>query len=104
VFPDDLSEGLSPLRDIQHWIDLVSGSSLPNYPIIVSALRSTESLGVRWRPCCLKAISRRVYVLVQCQLCLCPRKMGHGGCVDSHAINKIIVKYKIPIPRFEEWV
>ena len=32
VFPKDLSDGLPPMRVIQHIIDFVLGSTLPNLP------------------------------------------------------------------------
>ena len=32
VVPEEIPHGLPPIRDMQHYIDLISGSMLPNKP------------------------------------------------------------------------
>ncbi|GJT73641.1 transposon ty3-I gag-pol polyprotein [Tanacetum coccineum] len=72
IVTDDTSDALPPLRNIQHQIDLIPGSSLPNLTHYRMTLLTPKKDG-SWRM-----------------------------CIDSRAINKIAVRYHFPIPRLDD--
>ena len=98
VFQDP-PNGLPPLRGMEHQIDLIPGSSLPNRP------------AYRTNPSETKEIRQQVEALIEkgwvqdsmspyaMPIILVPKKDGTWRmCSDCRAINNITIKYRHPIP------
>jgi len=97
VFQDP-SKGLPPLRGIEHQIDLIMGSYLPNRPTYRTNPNETREIRQQIEELIAKGWVQDSMSPCAMPIILVPKKDGSWRmCSDCKAINNITIKYRHPI-------
>nr|XP_027118642.1 uncharacterized protein LOC113735866 [Coffea arabica] len=103
VFPDDVPNGLPPLRGIEHQIDSIPGAFLPNKAPYRTNPEETQKQQRQVEKLLGKGWIRESLSSCAIPVLLVPKKdRGWRMCTDYRAINTVTVNYRHSIPRLDD--
>ncbi|GKV10849.1 hypothetical protein SLEP1_g22159 [Rubroshorea leprosula] len=101
--PEDIPNGLPPIRGIEHQIDFIPSATIPNRPAYRSNPNETKELQKQVEELMKKGHVRESMSPCAVPVLFVPKKDGTWRmCIDCCTVNKITVKYRHPIPRLDD--
>jgi hypothetical protein len=98
-----MPKGLPPIRGIEHQIDFVPGSSIPNRPAYRANPQESEEIQKQVDDLMSKGWIRESLSPCAVLVILVPKKDGKWRmCCDCRPINAITIRYRHPIPRLDD--
>nr|XP_027093640.1 uncharacterized protein LOC113714042 [Coffea arabica] len=90
IFPEDVPDGLPPLRGIEHQIDIIPGAPLPNKPAYRMGPEETKELQRQVEELLRKGWARESLSPCAVPVILVPKKDGtRRMCTDCRAVSTI---------------
>ncbi|XP_026458570.1 uncharacterized protein LOC113359097 [Papaver somniferum] len=105
LFPTELPNVLPPMRDLQHHIDFILGTFIPNQPHYRLSPKEHEILQGQVDDLLQKCLIRLSKSPCASPAFLVDKKNGgHRMCIECRALNRIIIPYRFPIPRIDDMI
>jgi hypothetical protein len=103
IVVDELPRSLPPNRTVSCHIDLIPGASLPNKEVYRLTLEENEEVKRQVQYLMDKGLVRESLSPCVVPTVLSPNKdEGSRMCTHSTEINKIIIRYRFPLPRMDD--
>eukprot|EP00253_Pinus_taeda_P011709 PITA_11709 len=103
IIVDEFPNALPPIKSISHHIDLIPRASLPNKAVYILTPQENAKVGRQVQELMDKGLIRESLSPCVVPTILSPKKGGEWRMgMDSRSINKIIIRYRFPLPHMDD--